>query len=46
MSLEKVQDMISFLDRYPMEAGAESMAQEVQRMNVRRLYEVLLDSER
>jgi len=46
MSLEKAQDMISFLDRYPMEAGAESMAQEVQRMNVSRLYEVLLDSER
>jgi len=41
MSLEEAQDKISLLDRYPMEAGAESMAQEVQRMNVARLYEVL-----
>ena len=44
MSLEEAQDRISFLDRCPMEAGAESMALEVQRMNVRRLYEVLRNS--
>jgi len=41
MSLEEAQDKISLRDRYPMEAGTESMAQEVQRMNVARLYEVL-----
>ena len=41
MSLKEAQDKISHLDRYPMETGAESMAQEVQRMNVARLYEVL-----
>jgi len=45
MSLEEAQDTISFLGRCPMEAGAESMAREVQRMNVRRLYEVLQNSE-
>jgi glyoxylase-like metal-dependent hydrolase (beta-lactamase superfamily II) len=41
MSLEEAQDKVSLLDRYPMEAGAESMAQQVQQMNVARLYEVL-----
>lgn len=41
MSLEEAQDKISFLDRYPMEAGSEPMARQVQRMNVARLYEVL-----
>ena len=41
MSLEEAQDKISFLDRYPMEAGSEPMGQQVQRMNVARLYEVL-----
>ena len=41
ISLEEAQDKISFLDRYPMEAGTEQMAQMVQRMNVARLYEVL-----
>ncbi len=41
MSLEEAQDKISFIDRYPMEAGSEPMAQQVQHMNVARLYEVL-----
>jgi len=41
MSLEEAQDKVSLLDRYPMEAGSEPMAREVQRMNVARLYEVL-----
>jgi len=41
MSLEEAQEKLSLLDRYPMETGSESMAQEVQRMNVARLYEVL-----
>ncbi len=41
MSLEEAQDRVSFLDRYPMESGTESMAEMVQRMNVARLYEVL-----
>ena len=41
MSLEEAQDKVSFIDRYPMEAGSEPMLQQVQRMNVARLYEVL-----
>ena len=41
MSLEEAQDKVSLLDRYPMEAGSEPKANEVQRMNVARLYEVL-----
>ena len=41
MSMEEAQDKISLLDRYPMEAGSEPMAEPVQRMNVARLYEVL-----
>ncbi len=41
MSLEEAQDKISLLDRYPMKAGAEHMAKQVQLMNVARLYEVL-----
>ena len=41
MNLEEAQDKLSLLDRYPMEAGSEPMAQKVQRMNVARLYEVL-----
>ncbi len=41
MSLVEAQDKVSLLDRYPMEAGAEPMAQQLQRMNVARLYEVL-----
>jgi hypothetical protein len=41
MSLEEAQDKVSLLDRYPMEAGSESRAHEVQRMNVARLYQVL-----
>ncbi len=41
MSLEEAQDKISFLDRYPAEAGVEFMAQELQRWNVARLYQVL-----
>jgi len=45
LSLEQAQRKISFLDRYPMEKGSESMAQEVQRMNVERLYQVLNSSQ-
>jgi len=41
MSLEEAQDKISFLDRYPAESGVEFMAQELQRWNVARLYQVL-----
>ena len=41
MSLEEAQDKVSLLDRYPMEAGTEPMARDLQRMNVARLYEVL-----
>ena len=41
MSLEEAQDKVSLLDRYPMQAGSEPMAQQIQRMNVARLYEVL-----
>jgi glyoxylase-like metal-dependent hydrolase (beta-lactamase superfamily II) len=41
LTLEQAQSSISFLDRYPMEKGSETMAQEVQRMNVQRLYEAL-----
>lgn len=40
-SVEEAQKRISFLDRYPMEPGSEAMAQQVQLMNVTRLYEVL-----
>jgi glyoxylase-like metal-dependent hydrolase (beta-lactamase superfamily II) len=45
MSLEEAQNKISFLDRYPMEAGLESRAREVEHMNVARLYEVLKKQE-
>ncbi len=41
MSLEEAQDKVSLIERYPMESGSESMAQQVQRMNVARLYQVL-----
>ncbi|MFC2013825.1 MBL fold metallo-hydrolase [Chloroflexota bacterium] len=41
MSLEEAQVKISLLDRYPMEAWNEPIAQQVQRANVARLYEVL-----
>lgn len=41
ISLEEAQDKISFLDRYPNEVGTEAMAQQAQRMNVARLYQVL-----
>ncbi len=41
MSLEEAQDNVSLLDRYPMPPGIESMAREVQRMNVAHMYEVL-----
>ncbi|MFC1984328.1 MBL fold metallo-hydrolase [Chloroflexota bacterium] len=41
MSLEEAQDKISMLDRYPMETGTEPMGEQIQRMNVARLYEVL-----
>jgi len=40
MSLEEAQDTVTMIDRYPMEAGTESLAQVVQRMNVARLYQV------
>ncbi|MFH1381489.1 MAG: MBL fold metallo-hydrolase [Chloroflexota bacterium] len=40
-TLEEAQEKVSMLDRYPMEAGSEAMAQQVQQMNVTRLYEVL-----
>lgn len=39
--LEEALDTISLLDRYPMEPGNEAMGPELQRMNIRRLYEVL-----
>ncbi|MFC1971088.1 MBL fold metallo-hydrolase [Chloroflexota bacterium] len=41
INLEDAQKTISFLDRYPMQAGSESKAQQVQHANVARLYEVL-----
>jgi glyoxylase-like metal-dependent hydrolase (beta-lactamase superfamily II) len=41
LSREEAQEKISFLDRYPMKAGVEFRAKEVQRNNVARLYEVL-----
>lgn len=41
ISLEEAQDTVSFLDRYPMGQGTESIGHQVQRMNVARLYEVL-----
>ncbi len=41
MSLEEAQEKISFRDRYPMEAGSERLAQQVQQWNVAHLYEVL-----
>jgi cyclase len=40
-SLEEAQNAITMIDRYPMEAGTESLAPAVQRMNVARLYQVL-----
>jgi glyoxylase-like metal-dependent hydrolase (beta-lactamase superfamily II) len=41
LSLEEAQNTITIGDRYPMEAGTESMAQVVPRANVARLYQVL-----
>jgi len=41
MSLEEAQGEVSFIGRYPMEAGMPFTAQEVQHMNVARLYKVL-----
>jgi cyclase len=41
MTLEEVQEKITFRDRYPWEPGREAMAPVVQKMNVTRLYEVL-----
>jgi len=41
MSLEEAQDKVSLLERYPMESGSEPMGEQVQRMNVERLYQVL-----
>jgi len=41
LSLEEAQEKISFLDRYPMIPGAESMAQWMHLTNVARLYELL-----
>jgi cyclase len=41
LSLEEAQKTISLLEYYPMEKGSEPMGEQVQRMNVARLYEVL-----
>jgi len=41
MSVEEAQAKISFLGRYPMEAGTEFMASQVQKWNIARLYKVL-----
>ena len=41
MRLEEAQDKVSLLDRYPMQPGNEAMGEQVQRMNVARLYELL-----
>lgn len=41
MSLEEAQDKVSLLDRYPVGAGMEAMAQMIQRMNVERVYQWL-----
>ena len=41
MSLQEAQNKISFLERYPMQKGTEPMAQDVQRMNVARLFNLL-----
>ncbi|MFC1861534.1 MBL fold metallo-hydrolase [Chloroflexota bacterium] len=41
MSLGEAQEKIFFFDRYPMEAGIEAMARELQLVNVARLYDVL-----
>jgi len=41
MSLKEAQNKVSLLDRYPMQAGSEPMAQIVQQMNIARLYEVI-----
>ena len=43
LSVEEAQEQISFLDRYPMDNGIESMGKVVQQWNVARLYEVLRD---
>jgi cyclase len=44
MSMEEAQDKISFLDRFPPEIRSDPMSQQLQRMNVARLYEVLKTS--
>ena len=41
MSLEEAQDKLPFIDRYPMDGEGSPMSQQVQRMNMVRLYEVL-----
>jgi len=41
MSLEEAQDKISFLDRLPPMLGTEAMAEQGERNNVARLYEIL-----
>jgi cyclase len=41
MTLEEAQKKISFIDRYPVQEGIPFSAQDIQRMNIDRLYEVL-----
>lgn len=41
LSKEEAAERISFLGRYPMSPGREAFGPELQRMNVRRIYEVL-----
>ena len=41
LTLEEAQGRISLLHHYPMEKGSEAMAEQIQKMNVARLYEVL-----
>lgn len=44
LSMEEAQDTISLLKYYPMDKGSEPMGEQVQRMNVARLYHVLQTS--
>jgi len=41
LSLEEAQDQVSLIDRYPVGAGMEAMAEMIQRMNVERVYQWL-----
>jgi cyclase len=42
-TLEEAQSRISFLDRYPMGMGLEAFGQELQKMNVARLYAMVVE---